>query len=507
MTSILNHANEGVTLRDNQVEILEQIERDWDRADIFVIQAPVGSGKSHLAVTTANWAHKTRGKRSTILTHRVQLQDQYERSFPEIPALAGVGRYECPTYKMSCGSTKEAIEGYCSGSCGYLQKRTAAERAPVAVYNYHVFTYLSDERDILICDEAHSLFDILSEMFSLSLWKHKEKYPDGLKTCGDVAIWLEKQIKEINLDLQNLRTQLSKTAEGVKQIAELQKTVKKYYKVLSGLQRAPLNFFIEHTRGDYFGKQKELLRIRPTTLVDLPPTLWNYKVDQKIILMSGTISPEDIKKLGFVGRRIKYITGANPIPVERRPIDVSWGVNMGAQHQERNTPLICKKIEELAAKHAGKKGLVHLTYGMVPKFKAHLRDSKYLWHTPEDREEVLRKYLESKEPVILMACGFSEGLDLAGEDFEWQAIAKIPYPSLGDQLVAKWAREDPQWYLWLTIRQLEQMAGRISRGPTDYGKTYVLDGAFGNPVKKRAGIIDRARKLMSPGFLSAVSWQ
>lgn len=503
---ILNYAAPGIELRDTQIEILEQVQTHWDRADIIVLKAPVGSGKSHIANTIANWAHSTKQKKTAILTHRVSLQDQYERSFPDTPALAGVGRYQCPKLQMSCADAKEALGGYCESTCVYSLQKAKVAASPIAVFNYHVYIYSYEKRDVLIGDEAHSIFDILSEIYSLTLWKHKEKYPDGLRTCGDIAVWLEGQIKGLNLEIATLKAE-TQTKETQKQVIALTKTVNKYQKVLSGLQRAPLNFFIEAGKGDYRGQQKEMLRVRPTTMEGLPAILWNGKVNQKIVLMSGTIGEEDIKKLGFTGRRIKYITGRNPIPADRRPVDVSWGRNMSYEFQDRNVPAVCEKIKEIAARYPGKKGLVHLTYGLAEKFKAHLTGPQYLWHTSENREEVLAKYLESTEPVILMACGFSEGIDLAGEQFYWQAIAKISWPSKEDALIAKYYRDDPLWVRWGVVKAIEQQAGRISRSPTDYGKTFILDSSFGNPTKKRRGLIDQCRHLFSKSFLEAIEWE
>lgn len=503
---ILNFAEPGVKLRDNQIELLSEIETHWDRTDVFVVQAPVGSGKSHIATTVANWAQQIRGQTTAILTHRVSLQDQYERTFPHIPALAGASRYQCPTFKTSCGDVKAATESYCTGSCVYSQHRDAVAKARIAVYNYHVYAYINDVKNVLICDEAHSMFDIISEMYSLTLWKHKDKYPAGLKTCGDVAVWLEQQVKLLQTDL----TMVAAAEQGTevqKERIRINKLITKYQKVLSGLQRAPLNFFIEAAMGDYNGQKKEMLRIRPTTMAGLPGIIWNGKVDQKIILMSGTIGEEDVKKLGFVGRRIKYIQGANPIPPERRPVDVSWGRNMSREYQDRNIQEVCAKIEEIAARYPGKKGLVHLTYGMAEKFKAHLTGSQYLWHTSENREEVLAKYLESTEPVILMACGFAEGIDLAGEQFGWQVIAKILWPSKEDALIAKYYRDDPRWVRWGVVKAIEQQTGRICRTPIDYGITFILDSEFGNPKMKRRGLIDNAKDMLSKGFLDSVVWE
>ena len=78
---------------------------------------------------------------------------------------------------------------------------------------------------------------------------------------------------------------------------------------------------------------------------------------------------------------------------------------------------------------------------------------------------------------------------------------------MADKLIAKWASEDSPWYNWMTARTIEQQVGRICRGPDDFGKTYIVDLAFGNIPKKRPGFVQRAHKLFSKDFLESITWE
>lgn len=492
--------------RTNQVAVLKQVQDVWGKSDVIVIRAPVGSGKSPLAQTIAAWATQDKHT-AAILTHRVSLQEQYKRDFPTIPTLMGKSRYTCPGNEYSCADMIDMF-GDCNGAgCVYTQAKEAAKAAKVAVMNYHIYTYLPDKRNAIICDEFHRVFDILSEMYSLKLWAHKDKYPKGMSTAGDVAVWLEGRIKVLGKEIGRLKPLAKEDKEVAKQLKEATDQQKKFTRLIAGLQTAPANFFLEHKKDFYRGQEKDCLQVRPTSLQNLPPILWRSSGIQKIVLMSGTSNEQDIKKLGLEGMRISYINSANPIPKERRPVDASWGVNMSWEYQDKNMPVLAERIQTLAITHIDTKGLVHLTYGMAEKLKRYLKGDRFLWHDNKNREEVLQRYLESKEPVVLMACGMSEGLDLAGPEFGWQVIAKVPYPSMADKLIAKWASEDSPWYNWMTARTIEQQVGRICRGPDDFGKTYIVDLAFGNIPKKRPGFVQRAHKLFSKDFLESITWE
>ncbi len=504
--SILSYCPPGITLRPTQVTALLEIESALTNYDVIVGSYPVGSGKSLLARVTAAWA-QDHDRRTAILTHRVSLQDQFEASFPDVPTLRGVGRYTCKTYQMSCADVKDTVGAYCGDSCTYKKARDTALKSPVAVYNYHTYLYGNDSKDWLIVDEAHALFDVLTEQYTINCWKHKEKYPDKIATCGEVAIWLEKRRKSLLGEMALLRATPDLGKEGMKELKVLQDTEKRYSRILSGLQTAPANFFIEHSTDFYRGKEMPLLRVRPTTLRGLPPMLWDTSNrKQKLIFMSGTIGPADVEKLGLTGMRVKYLRGENPIPVSQRPVDASFGLNMAYKYQDKNLSEMAEKVMELATKHSDTKGLCHLTYDLSRKLRPLLTDPRFLWHTSQDAQEKLKEFKASSEPVILMACGMEEGLDLAGPSYGWQAILKIPWPSRADKLIDKFYREDMNWIQWITVRKLEQMTGRICRGPDDYGVTYVLDSGFGNPPKRRFGLFQQCRALFSKSFIASIKW-
>lgn len=513
MNSILDFCPPGVTLRDNQVDILLQIEANWSKFDAFVLSAAVGSGKSLIALIVARWAN-FKGLSAGILTHRVSLQDQYEQSFPDVPTLRGVSRYMCKDYQMSCGDVKELFEGkYCSSACSYSCAKTKVAAAQTAVYNYQTYIYNEIERPVVICDEAHTAFDIMSEMYAITCWKHKEHYPDSLQTCGDLAVWLERRSAQIVQEIQLLVNTITAAKVAgqepvkadIRHLRQFKERLGKYRKILNGLQIAPANFFIEHTMGDYRGKQMPMLRVRPTTLQGLPPLLWG-KETKKVILMSGTIGAQDVSKLGMRTLRVKYIYGQNPIPADVRPVDVSWGVNMAAKHQDANLPELAKRIQELADRYADVKGLCHLTYDLAKKLRPLLPSNRYIWHTSETSETALKQFLGTKENKILMACGREEGLDLPGPEYGWQAILKIPWPNRTDKLVDKWYREDMDWIHWLTVRKLRQMCGRVVRGPEHKKTTYILDSGFGNPPKRRWGLVNQAREMFGQDFMESVKW-
>jgi len=103
-----------------------------------------------------------------------------------------------------------------------------------------------------------------------------------------------------------------------------------------------------------------------------------------------------------------------------------------------------------------------------------------MFHTPDNAKGRLKEWLTSpvSEGKIFIGAGFSEGINLAGDEFKWQAIAKVPFPSLVDPLIREKANRNPAWFYWRALRELMQMYGRISRGPVDSGDTYILDEMF-----------------------------
>lgn len=151
------------------------------------------------------------------------------------------------------------------------------------------------------------------------------------------------------------------------------------------------------------------------------------------------------------------------------------------------------RLKQLAARHANERGVIHTTYALAEKLKAHLGDDpRYRWHTPFTRESVYRQWRREGGNAILVACGMTEGIDLPGDLARWQCITKVMYPDLTDPAVAAKQALRPDWYVWSAARDLQQAVGRTSRGPGDYSMTYVLDNSFAMLYSRHRDLFPRA---------------
>jgi Rad3-related DNA helicase len=155
----------------------------------------------------------------------------------------------------------------------------------------------------------------------------------------------------------------------------------------------------------------------------------------------------------------------------------------------------------MAMHHDGQLGLVHATYSFAEKLRKTLgNDPRFIFHTKLDAKDRLYDWMDRKDPdaQVFIASGFEEGLDLAGDAYTWQVITKVPFPSLGDVAIKKRSDADPRWYTWQTLRKIIQAVGRISRGPEDFGVTYIIDGHFERLVR------DAARYDLLPRYVREV---
>jgi Rad3-related DNA helicase len=92
--------------------------------------------------------------------------------------------------------------------------------------------------------------------------------------------------------------------------------------------------------------------------------------------------------------------------------------------------------------------------------------------------------MESTEPKILIGAGITEGLDLKDDLARFAVLAKIAWPSLEDVATARKCEEDPDWFAYQAARQVMQAAGRVCRGPNDFGATYIVDSSFARIPKE-----------------------
>ena len=458
MTDFLEHFP-FPTIRDGQKIALTEIQNNIKDVEVFVVRAPVGAGKSGIAVAIQN-ALLSAGKSCNIVVPNNILRTQYLEEFDHLTTVLSQDEYTVPKHAQWIGRAKVPYKamsikafrnqyGCWPRNNPYTKDLREVKRKDSAgVLNFYSYLAHKLYRDCVTFDEGHNLLEMLKTIHAKKIWKHSAGYPDGLKTFGDLMAWAETNTHKKGVPL-----------------------------LLEELSKEHPASVIEHAWEAYHGEYRECIKIKPLSVASKPPLLWPDKV-KRIVIMSATISEKDLEYLGLDNRVVRYIDTYSPIPVERRPFIVHNTANMSHVHQDKNLPKIVAKCLNIVDNNKGKKGLIHAPYGLAKKLKKHLgEDPRFLFHDQNNKREMVKKFKESEDKIII-GSGLAEGLDLKGDLARFQIIVKVPYPSLGDSSIRWVAENDPEYYAWLTARELMQMYGRVSRGEDDYGETHVLDSSF-----------------------------
>ena len=131
----------------------------------------------------------------------------------------------------------------------------------------------------------------------------------------------------------------------------------------------------------------------------------------------------------------------------------------------------------LVAGHSNLKGIIHTANGDLASYlaRAAVRGCQIYTNSTANRGQVFDAFRAANPPAVLISPSISYGEDFPGDHARWQAIAKVPYPPLGDPWVKAKMAFDPTWYHRQAAQGIVQAAGRVVRGPDDTGLTYILD--------------------------------
>lgn len=194
--------------RQGQKETIIDILDTYFNSDVdtYVLQAPTGSGKSHIAMICSAFFEEQKLK-GYILTSELVLQDQYIGDFYKfgIPwgFVKGSNTYTCAVNQLpfSLGecriqklSYEQAEDLSCWEECGYLVNRKKAIQSKVSLLNYSYAliqrNYVDEKkkkqganppfpaRDFVFCDEGHRIIDIVQGHFSPRI---NQEFMDAVK--------------------------------------------------------------------------------------------------------------------------------------------------------------------------------------------------------------------------------------------------------------------------------------------------------------------------------------
>ena len=409
------------TFRVGHREALQTLSDMWKNFDVALVISPMGSGKTALRRALAYWA----GDAAMLVpTNALILQELSE--FPDTNKILNRADF----YKCD--------------HCYNIDLANARRRGQPVLCVPHMLVAQRLGRRTLIVDEGHKLLPVNQDLQSIHAWRRDVRYPPT-----------------------------TYTREQFEQYLQLNPAVKNRDKLLAKLRTN--DYMVKREMAGWRNAQLDRLRLIP-----LSPELHRSLSagSERIILLSATLSDEDVYDLGVSrNKRILKLELPSPIPAENRPLVREYVGSLSYGNLPSMAPMLARRIMDIANFHAGEKGIVHITYGLAKILRSYLPGERFMWHTDIDSKTQLAAWMETGDK-ILMAAGMGEGLDLKGPEFAWQIIAKIAWPSLSDVAIRKKAEGSQSWYTWQALKALLQAYGRICRGPTDIGVTYILDSSM-----------------------------
>ena len=480
--NILSYFPKPYKPREVQRDTLLELEQAWDKYDVFVINLPVASGKSYIAKTISDYT-KAKGQKTAIITPTNLLVDQYRQDFPTLTGIVGKAQYPCsePGYSNCLKATAARKRAKCRtltcSDCPW-RKDNMRFRNPhnkAYVTNYHLYISYRKYMQTLIADEAHNLVGFLQEFNAVPISRKQWQYPrpgrDGQINRAELKGWLDSLV-----GIENI---IKSKARGSKGIREL------YHELRTDSPK----YLIKEESSFKDGEQRYNLKLCPIDIRAHHPIAWPQGQVSKLVLMSATISPVEIKELGLDKRRVKYIEADSCIPAEQRPVVFNPVASVTGASINSSSELIAKGVCDILKTRPESKGLVHVTYAQSRALQKYLRGcDRIMFHDKDNKKSVYTKFRQSTGRPFLIAAGMQEGIDLPGEDYQCQIIGKVPYPDLSEPAVRYRSEQDKQWYSWQATKTMLQACGRICRTPSDFGETIIIDSNFKRLYQNNPGM-------------------
>lgn len=503
--------------RSSQIKLINEI--NWAIGEGYkniILEAGTGTGKSAIATTLANMYED-----SYILTMTKQLQEQYLDDFEDILVeIKGRGNYKC-NYKGSCDFCIKAEYKLkrCS-DCEFQIAFKNAVNSKTVITNYDFLYYagvanpLLDPRELLILDEAHNLerkmlmlssaelnreyistkfgIDIFEPLMygtkSLNELKRNSDY--WVQLCDDLVKECKKRIKKIEGDAnKSVQVSLDEFENNPSKYSNfdyvekqnLEQDIKSFSSISLGLYVQDLIIDLPNKDTILEGNMDISAEFKPFSVLDDTQNL--LKLGNICIFLTGTLgSKEKFCEWNNINiDETYYIYEKSPFDVSKRPIYIDFAGRMSGQRRGvpnwKNKRSI-SKVKEILDMHPGVNGVIHTSsneqaFWLIDK----LKDYPLVFVGGEDRNIVLKEFVESNDTAILIGASIKDGVDFKGDLCRFQIMFKIPYPQLNEQV--KYRRDlDPKWFFYQTVMALMQAYGRGIRDMDDWCEMYIIDSSF-----------------------------
>jgi hypothetical protein len=209
--------------RKEQKEALSFIDSEYQKNKLnkfFLLNMPVGSGKSHLALMIADWFRRTVDKSSKIdiITNSKILQNQYSDTYQSICDLKGKDNYECDDYSSSCaqGAEFNRLNKTTCESCPYAYARESFISGGISLTNFYLYILYAIYNPKLIENRGSRVLivdECLHPETEITLWDNSTKKIKDIQV-GDLVKTINEQSGEIeNKPVVKLHHNLNKGAQ------------------------------------------------------------------------------------------------------------------------------------------------------------------------------------------------------------------------------------------------------------------------------------------------------
>ena len=532
--------------RPGQKEAICDIVYSWlHNVNDVILDAPTGTGKSIIALSVAGILNRYYNKTGYILVSELSLMEQYDRDlekyFPRWALLKGQQNYICNQNHLpfssgvcqldNCKTYGEIAKKYpdCCGSCEYIQLRQRAIDAPILVCTYSFWllqqNYVKrsvmnppfDDRDFVICDEAHKLQSIVQSHFSPKFGKEDSQKittvftamskMGGTDTSLDEILTLRNKIfreaanekilellKEYCGKLYNLTITVEKIKKETLQIAgDAGKMSKEDLNVLKacGFLIKHYETFHEYTEiiesiGTYSliknDSDNETITFNCLDESYLMKKFFHSNCEKKMYMSATIGDPEVFAHDVFIPGEKFYLKMPSVFDYTNSPIYFVKEYELSYKKKEQSLPCIISMIDYILTMYKDYRGIIQTgSYAFAKAVKDGVSDNNktriLLYEDSATKSDSLEVYKLSKNRV-LVGPSLVEGLSFDDDLCRFQIIMKVPYPSLADKFVSAKMNYDNQWYSNTTAISILQGVGRGVRNMHDWCVTFILDGCF-----------------------------
>ncbi len=495
-----------------------------DSTKRFVIQgAPTGFGKSLVYVSQALLTDA----RACILTSTKALQSQLVGDFREsgLIEIRGLNSYECveggPTgrfgdmrregFRADRGLPMMCDEAPCQsgamcprrgGGClyydAYAKAGNLASKLVVTNYAYWMSINRYGEGmgkfDLLILDEAHNAVDELGSFIGTDL------RPMELETAMagrmrllspgadqiDWKAWGGHWHTEVSTELDTLRAAIKESERtGTNRTGERlsfgalrrAKELRRLQHKLRAIADMQGEWIVDHTEDEHHRKMVKFDPVWPGEYAE--STL--FLGVPKVVMVSATVRPKTAQMLGVAPRDLDFREYPSTFDKRNRPIVFCPAGAMNMNSAAASARDWHTRIDQIADRRANTKGIIHTVSYKRSRdiYMASDHKERMLLHDSTNTREVLQRFKESAQPLILVSPVMTTGYDFPGDQARWQIVAKMPFPVTVDKIMKARAARDREYRDYVTMIALVQMAGRICRAEDDWGETIIIDSDFG----------------------------